>query len=479
MLNFRLQVFKSVAKNLNFNKASSELLVTLPTVTNHIRDLERLFNLRLFERFENQLSLTRPGKVLLNYTEKYFSLLRGDIVPPSLLPRSKSRSKSFLHHLVCSSCGKVHPIKKINQTCLSCNKPLITEYSIQHFDKYGLFLRPSTMWRYREMLPVIEDENIVSLGEGMTPLLQVDNLAQTLGLNKLLIKDESLNPTGSFKARGLSAAVSKAKELGIKKCAIPTAGNAGGALSAYCAKAKIEAHVFMPRDTPEVFKQECLYHGAKLTLVEGNINHCGKLVDEKLAEEGWFNMSTLKEPYRIEGKKTMGYEIAEQLDWVLPDVLIYPTGGGTGLIGIWKAFEEMENLGWIGAKRPRMIAVQAQGCAPIVNAYQQGLNSSTTIQDPHTIANGLRVPKPLGDFLILDVLQQSNGIAVAVTDQEILRGVKLLASKEGMLVAPEGGALIAGLQKLLSESAIHPHEKIVLINTGHGHKYLEVMPHSG
>jgi threonine synthase len=306
----------------------------------------------------------------------------------------------------------------------------------------------------------------------MTPLLLAENLGSKPGIKNLFIKDESLNPTGSFKARGLGMAVSKAKEYGVRKCAIPTAGNAGGAMAAYCAKAGIEAHVFMPENTPDVFKKECEYFGAHLTLVKGLISDCGKIVEQRKGEEGWFDVSTLREPYRIEGKKTMGYEIAEQMEWTLPDVIIYPTGGGTGLIGMWKAFDEMEQLGWIGSKRPRMIAVQSATCAPVVKAFEEGKKIMEFFSGAHTLASGLCVPKPYGDELILKVICQSNGLAVAVTDEEIIEGVKQLASAEGIFAAPEGGAVVAALYKLLDTKKISPDEKIVLLNTGSGYKYL-------
>jgi threonine synthase len=314
---------------------------------------------------------------------------------------------------------------------------------------------------------------IVSLGEGMTPTVRADRIGRKLGTADLWVKDEGLNPTGSFKARGLACAMSMAVELGIRKVAIPSAGNAASAMAAYAAAAGIEAHIFMPRDVPQSNFIECKAFGAKVTLVDGLISDCAKIVAERRSSEGWFDVSTLKEPYRIEGKKTMGYELAEQLRWELPDVIFYPTGGGVGLIGMWKAFEEMETLGWITSKRPKMIAVQAEGCQPVVRAFVNGEARSTFWENAHTVASGLRVPKPLGDFLILDAVRKSGGTAIAVPDEESLDAGIELATDEGMFVAPEGAACIAALRRLLNDGFLKPHEKIVIYNTGAGLKYLE------
>jgi threonine synthase len=343
----------------------------------------------------------------------------------------------------------------------------------QTLSKKILSSRVSSLWRYEEILPVKNNENRVTLGEGWTPLHYAEWLGQKLGLNQLYIKDESLNPTASFKARGMATAVSMAKELGARKLAVPSAGNAAGALAAYAAKARLEAFIFMPQDTPRANIVECEQMGAHVTLVNGLITDCGKIVAERKEAEGWFDVSTLKEPYRIEGKKTMGYELAEQLNWQLPDVILYPTGGGTGLIGMWKAFDEMEQMGWIGSKRPKMIVVQAAGCAPIVKAFEQNLNAGVEIENAQTIASGLRVPRAIGDFIILNILRESQGTAIAISDQELLQGVKEIAASEGVFAAPEGGACLIALKKLLEQDFISQDDRVVLFNTGSGIKYLE------
>ena len=329
------------------------------------------------------------------------------------------------------------------------------------------------MWRYREMLPVLKDENIITLGEGMTPLFRLQKLADRFGFSDLLIKDESSNPTGSFKARGISVAVSKAKEFGIEQVVIPTAGNAGGAMAAYCAKADIACTVIMPTHTPEVFKQECRLYGAELLLVDGLINDCAKKVAELNKSKFYFDMSTLKEPYRLEGKKTMGYEIAEQLNWQLPDVIIYPAGGGTGLIGIWKAFKEMKILGWITGALPRLIAVQSTKCAPILYALEDPLNWKQNFTPGATIANGLAVPYPFGMDMMLQVLKESGGAAIAVEEEEIISGVKEMAKTEGLLISPEGAATWRALLHLHQTGKINASEKVLLLNTGSGYKYID------
>ena len=331
------------------------------------------------------------------------------------------------------------------------------------------------MWRYREVMPVENDADIVSLGEGWTPLLHARRLGAAVGMTELLIKDESLNPTQSFKARGMSAAVSMALELGARKLAAPSAGNAGGALAAYAAAAGLEAYIFMPRDTPHANVVECEQTGAHVTLIDGLITDCGQQIAQRKDAEGWFDVSTLKEPYRVEGKKTLGYELAEQLDWRLPDVIVYPTGGGTGLVGMWKAFAEMESMGWIGSERPRMISVQASGCAPIVRAFEAGATHAAEFENAATVASGLRVPKAIGDFLILDALRASDGSAVAVTDEELLAAVGEIGRLEGLFVAPEGAACVPAIRKLLERGEIQPDEQVVLFNTGAGIKYIEAM----
>lgn len=329
------------------------------------------------------------------------------------------------------------------------------------------------MWRYAEMLPVIKEKNIVSLGEGMTPIFPLNKLADQYGFSDLLIKDESSNPTGSFKARGLSVAVSKAKEFGISRCIIPTAGNAGGALAAYCAKANIKCTVVMPGHTPAIFKQECKLYGAEVILIDGLINDCAKKVMEINRNGQYFDMSTLKEPYRLEGKKTMGYEIAEQLNWQFPDVIIYPAGGGTGLIGIWKAFKEMISMGWISGPLPRMIAVQSKKCAPILCALKDRLSWKTDFIPEPTIANGLAVPYPFAMNMILQVLKESGGNALAVSEAEIVAGVKEIARTEGLLISPEGAATWKALLHLNRNKQIQSSEKVLLLNTGSGYKYLD------
>jgi len=333
--------------------------------------------------------------------------------------------------------------------------------------------REPDLWRYREVLPVERDENIVSLGEGFTPLLHAKRLGAQIGMNHLYIKDEGQNPTQSFKARGMTAAVSMAKELGVKKLAVPSAGNAAGALAAYAARAGMEAHIFMPNDTPRANVIECRELGAHVTLIDGLITDCGAEVARRKGDEGWFDVSTLKEPYRIEGKKTMGYELAEQFDWRLPDVIIYPTGGGTGLIGMWKAFDEMEQMGWIGSDRPRMVTVQAAGCAPIVRAFAEGKRFADEFQNAHTTASGLRVPKAIGDFLIIDALRASGGTAIAVTDDELIAATKEIGAAEGIFCAPEGAACLPALKKMMKDGSVKPDERVVLFNTGSGVKYLE------
>ncbi len=328
------------------------------------------------------------------------------------------------------------------------------------------------MWRYAPVLPP-SDASIISLGEGWTPLVRTTRLGARLGAEALWVKDEGLNPTASFKARGLACAISMCVELGIRKVAIPSAGNAASALAAYAAAAGLESYIFMPSDVPQANYLECKAYGANVTLVDGLISDCGRLVAERGPQEGWFDVSTLKEPYRIEGKKTMGYEVAEQMDWELPDAIFYPTGGGVGMIGMWKAFDEMEKLGWIGSRRPKMIAVQAEGCAPVVRAFLENETRSRFFEGAHTLAAGLRVPKPLGDFLVLEAVRSSGGTAIAVSDEEMLDAGEELASSEGIFAAPEGAACVAALRKLLADEFLKPADRIVLYNTGSGLKYPE------
>jgi threonine synthase len=380
--------------------------------------------------------------------------------------------------LECSFCQREYEARRLHSVCTECGKPLLVRYDLERISKFmtrqSLFARRSDLWRYREVLPVRREDNIVTLGEGWTPLLRARSLGESLGMSDLYVKDESLNPTQSFKARGMSVAVSMAKELGVKKLAAPSAGNAAGALAAYCAHAGLGAYLFMPLDTPRANVIECEVTGAHVTLMPGLITDCGAEVARRKHSEGWFDVSTLKEPYRVEGKKTLGYEIAEQLAWILPDVIIYPTGGGTGLVGMWKAFDEMQRLGWIGDKRPRMITVQAAGCAPIVRAFEAGERFAEEFQNATTIASGLRVPKAIGDFLILDALRESGGTAISVTDDELIEGARELGRMEGIFASPEGGACVPALRKLLERGDIKPDEKVVLFNTGSGIKYLDV-----
>ena len=333
------------------------------------------------------------------------------------------------------------------------------------------------MWRYRELMPLFDGESPVSLGEGWTPLIHAKRLGAELGLGQLFIKDESLNPTNSFKARGLSAAVTRAHHLGAKTLSIPTAGNAGNAMAAYAASAGIAAKVFMPRDVKTPFIRECELYGADVTLVDGLITDAGKMAAELNAQHGWYDVSTLKEPYRIEGKKTMAYELAEQMDWRYPDWILYPTGGGTGMVGMWKAFEEMEAIGWIAPqRRPRMVSVQADGCAPIVRAFEQGLEKAPMWENAATVADGLRVPRAIGDFLVLRAVRESGGTALSVPDHEMVDGMVTIGSTEGVSAAPEGGAALAALERLLAAGTIKPHESVVLFNTGGALKYLDALP---
>ncbi|HEV2690639.1 MAG TPA: threonine synthase [Bryobacteraceae bacterium] len=379
-------------------------------------------------------------------------------------------------HLECSVCGKRREVGQIHNLC-ECGGPLLVHYDLEKtkasWKRDAITQGPSSMWRYAPVLPVRDPSHIVSLGEGMTPMVHTTRLGARLGATDLWVKDEGINPTGSFKARGLSCAVSMCVELGIRKVAIPSAGNAASAMAAYAAAAGIEAHIFMPRDVPQANYIECKAFGAHVTLIDGLISDCGRIVAERKEAEGWFDVSTLKEPYRIEGKKTMGYEVAEQLDWSLPDAIFYPAGGGVGLIGMWKAFSEMEALGWIGSKRPKMIAVQTEGCQPVVRAFERGENKSQFWENAHTVAAGLRVPKPLGDVLMLDAIRKSGGTAIAVSDSELLDASLELGADQGIFPAPEGGACVAALIKLLATGFLQPNERIVLYNTGAGLKYLE------
>jgi threonine synthase len=377
--------------------------------------------------------------------------------------------------LECSRCQLHHDASTPQTVCTACAGSLYVRYDLS--SAKGLAARAaigttaddrrwSGMWRYREVLPNVEP---LTLGEGWTPMLK------SRRHRNAWFKEEGANPTGTFKARGMAMAVTMARHYGLKKLATPTAGNAGGALAAYAAAAGIEAHIFMPKDTPMANQVECLAYGAHLTLVDGLISDCGRMVAERKAAEGWFDVSTLKEPFRVEGKKTMGYELVEQLGWQYPDAVFYPTGGGVGLIGMWKAFEEMEQLGWVSGKRPKMIAVQAAGCAPVVRAFEQGEKASQVWQDAHTAASGLRVPKPYGDYIILDILRESGGTAVALSDHAIFASLKDWASHEGLLMSPEGAAATAAYDHLLATGFLTESDRVVLFNTGTGSKYTDVI----
>jgi threonine synthase len=388
---------------------------------------------------------------------------------------------STLTHLECGMCGTRYTADRLHNLCTHCQRPLLARYDLEHaaqtLTPETLAQRKPGLWRYAEVLPVQNLSAVVDLGEGGTPLLPVPRLGAQIGVPQLLIKDESLNPTGSFKARGLTMAVHRARELGVTRLAIPSAGNAAGAMAAYAAALGIPAHVFMPADVPHSFRAECEALGATVTLVNGLINDCGVKVREGVATHGWFDLSTLKEPYRVEGKKTMGYEIAEQLGWQLPDVILYPTGGGTGLIGMWKAFDEMEAMGLIGSARPRMVSVQAAGCAPIVRAYEEGTEHAALWQGAHTVADGLRVPIAVGDFLILRAIRASGGTALAIDDETLLAATRRLSAATGVFAAPEGGACLAALAQLRETGLVAEDERVVLFNTGTGIKYSHLFGH--
>ncbi|MGQ0541527.1 MAG: threonine synthase [Blastocatellia bacterium] len=408
-------------------------------------------------------------------------------------------------YLECALCGLRHEARTLQNLCIKCGKPLLVRYDLEKaaetLKPESLTTRKSSLWRYREILPVENPENIVSFGEGWTPLISAERLAATLPIRlDLFIKDEGQNPTQSFKARGMTAAISMAKEFGVKKVAVPSAGNAAGAMAAYAARAGMKAYIFMPSDTPRANIIECEQTGANVTLIDGLITDCGKIVAQRKEAEGWFDVSTLKEPYRVEGKKTMGYELAEQLasdkfrvmsdalktkhspltthnsplgKLRLPDVILYPTGGGTGLIGMWKAFDEMEQMDWIDSRRPRMISVQSATCAPIVQAFHAGERFADEFENASTVASGLRVPKAIGDFLILDAIRASGGTAVAVTDEELVNAVGEIGSQTGIFAAPEGAACLPALRRLIADGFVNEGESVVIFNTGAGVKYLE------
>ncbi len=391
----------------------------------------------------------------------------------------QAKIRSQITHLECSLSGETADHKYPHRLNPENGKPYLARYDLgkaaETLTKDSLFDRESNMWRYREVMPVVEPANIVTLGEGYTPLHAAKRLGKHLGMKSLMIKDEGVNPTGSFKARGLSAAVSKALELGQFKLTMPSAGNAGGALSAYSAAAGLEAHVYMPKDAPYANQVECIAYGADLNLIDGFITDAGRISGKAAEEHGFFDVSTLKEPYRVEGKKTMGYEIVEQLGFEVPDVVIYPTGGGTGIVGIWKAFDELTELGWIGPQRPRMVCVQAEGCAPLVEAYKKGVEFAEPFSNPSTLAAGMRVPAAVGDFLVIRAVRQSGGTALTVTDDQMVDAVRDMSAFEGIFPAPEGGATLSALQILLDSHQVERDERVVLLNTGSGTKYLDVL----
>lgn len=393
---------------------------------------------------------------------------------------SAKKASLFVTHLECANCGQRYEAEQVHNLCTACQKPLWVRYDLvalkKAFPKKALFGRPPTIWRYLEMLPLRDPANIVSLTETITPILEVKRLAAEFGIDHLYVKDESRLPTGSFKARGMAMAITRAKELGITRVAAPTAGNAGGAMAAYAARAGMEAYVFMPEDTPMINKKECFQTGARTFLVNGLITDCGRIVGEGKKVKNWFDVSTLKEPYRIEGKKTMGLELAEQFDWELPDVILYPTGGGTGLIGMWKAFQELEALGWLKSpKRPRMISCQSDGCAPIAVAFDKGERFAKKFENAATIASGLRVPAAVGDFMILDAVRHSGGVALAAPEQEIPKWMALAGAREGLALCPETAVCFGALELLLKRGAVKPSERILVFNTGAAQKYPEAI----
>ncbi len=386
---------------------------------------------------------------------------------------------SFLTHLECTFCGETYDANALQTVCASCGKVLYARYDLaaarEAMTKKALASRPFDLWRYHEVLPVRDPANVVSLGEGGTPLLPLPRVGAAIGLPQLLAKDEGGNPTGSFKARGLALAVSRAKELGARAVAAPSAGNAASAMSAYAARAGLPAYVFMPQDTPPIMKAECAAYGAHVYLVAGLINDAGKIVRENSAARGWFDVSTLKEPYRAEGKKTMGYEIAEQLGWELPDAIIYPTGGGTGIVGMWKAFAEMEELGLIGPKRPKMICVQSVGCAPIVAAFARGERHAPLFEGAQTLAPGIRVPIAIGDYLIIDALRESGGTALTVTDDEILAATREVAASDGLYASPEAAATFVAARTLAERGFLGASDRVIVFSTGAGLKHTELL----
>lgn len=385
---------------------------------------------------------------------------------------------SYLSHLECSRCHTEYEAAEIHNTC-ECGSPLLARYDLSSlakaFTPSDLANREHSMWRYHELLPVTDPSHVVSLGEVVTPLLSLPTLGQEMGLSRLRLKDEGMLPTGTFKARGAASGVSRAYELGIKSIAMPTNGNAGAAWAGYAARAGMRALVVMPSDAPDITRRECAISGASLQIVGGSIKDAGRIVARAVTEQGWFDVSTLKEPYRLEGKKTMMLEILEQCGWSIPEVIVYPTGGGVGIIAMYKALRELQEIGWVGDKLPRLVSVQADGCAPIARAFQNGQDESTEWEDPSTIAFGINVPKALGDFLVLEAVTKTGGTAVSVSDEATLRAQRTLALREGIFCCPEGAAAIAATQQLVEEGWIQPEEEVVILNTGTGLKYPETV----
>jgi threonine synthase len=389
-------------------------------------------------------------------------------------------SPSYFTHLECSvPCGRPALDARQRHHLCACGAPLLARYDLsaaRAWSRDSLRDREPSMWRYRELMPLFADEQPVTLGEGFTPLIRARTLGERLGLDRLFVKDESLNPTNSFKARGQSAAITRARGLGATTVSVPSAGNAGNAMAAYAARAGLTAKVFLPKDVKAPFARECELYGADVTLVDGLITDAARVAAEQGGPLGWYDVSTLKEPYRIEGKKTMGYELAEQMDWAYPDWIIYPTGGGTGMVGMWKAFEEMERIGWMQpARRPRMVSVQASGCAPIVRAFQEGTEKAAMWEGAATVADGLRVPRAIGDFLILRAVRESGGTAIAVSDAQMVDGMIEIGSCEGISAAPEGGAALAAIRQLVQNGTIKARDSVVLFNTGGALKYLDAL----
>ena len=387
---------------------------------------------------------------------------------------------NFVTHLECANCGQHYDASRVHNLCTACQRPLWVRYDLaalkKKFSRKDLFGRPPTIWRYLEMLPIKNPDKIVSLTETITPILETKRLGAEFGVKHLFVKDESRLPTGSFKSRGMALALSLANGFGIRKVACPTAGNAGGAMAAYAARAGMEAYVFMPEDTPAINMKECYLSGAKTFLVNGLITDCGRIVGEGRKMKGWFDVSTLKEPYRIEGKKTMGLELAEQFEWELPDVILYPTGGGTGLIGMWKAFKELKRLGWLKSpKKPKMISCQSEGCAPIATAFQKGERFAQKFENAATIASGIRVPAAVGDFMILDAVRESSGVAIATPEADIPKWMRHVSAKEGIALCPESAVCYAALEVLLQNGTIKKSDRILVFNTGAAQKYPEAV----